>query len=92
MVNPMHRAAYADFLRMLVAARQDSGMTQTEVALQLGKPQSYVSKFERGERRLDLTEFLDVASVMGIDAAVFVTEFLRARKRAARPGRRLAQD
>ena len=34
MVNPMHRAAYAEFLRMLVAARQDSGMTQTEVASQ----------------------------------------------------------
>lgn len=40
------------------AARKDSGITQQELARRLGKPQSYVSKAEMGERRLDVVEFL----------------------------------
>ena len=40
------------------AAREARGITQHEVAKRLGKPQSYVSKAEMGERRLDVVEFL----------------------------------
>jgi len=40
------------------AARQASGVTQQELAKRLGKPQSYVSKAEMGERRLDVVEYL----------------------------------
>jgi len=40
------------------AARQASGITQQELARRLGRPQSYVSKAEMGERRLDVVEFL----------------------------------
>jgi transcriptional regulator with XRE-family HTH domain len=40
------------------AAREARGITQEEVAKRLGKPQSYVSKAEMGERRLDVVEFL----------------------------------
>lgn len=40
------------------AARQARGITQQELARRLGKPQSYVSKAEMGERRLDVVEFL----------------------------------
>lgn len=40
------------------AARQARGITQQELAKRLGKPQSYVSKAEMGERRLDVVEFL----------------------------------
>jgi transcriptional regulator with XRE-family HTH domain len=43
-------------------------MTQAELAAKLSRPQSYVSKFERGERRLDVVEFLEVSDAMGIDA------------------------
>lgn len=89
MANPMHRTAYADFVRMLVAARKASGLTQIDVAQKLGKPQSYVSKYERSERRLDLIEFLDLAGVIGIDAPVLVSELLQTRKTAARSWRRL---
>ncbi len=39
-------------------------MTQTEVAKLLSNPQSYVSKYERGERRLDVIEFLDITHVI----------------------------
>lgn len=40
------------------AAREAAGVTQQELARRLGKPQSYVSKAEMGERRLDVVEFL----------------------------------
>ena len=42
------------------------------VAVKLGRPQSFVSKYECGERRLDLVEFLEIASVLKINPAAFV--------------------
>ena len=56
---------YKRFLKKLRQARLDAGMTQVEVAEALGKPQSYVSKCESGERRVDvieLSEFVDLYS------------------------------
>ena len=44
-------------------------MTQVELADLLGRPQSFVSKYERGERRLDVVEFLEIADALGIKAA-----------------------
>lgn len=39
-----------------------------ELADRLGRPQSFVSKFETGERRLDVTEYIDVCEALGLDA------------------------
>jgi transcriptional regulator with XRE-family HTH domain len=58
---------YAKFRELLIEAREQAALTQAELAQRLKKPQSYVSKFERGERRLDVVEFLEVARVIGID-------------------------
>ena len=58
---------YQLFLSMLVSARQEKGLSQRDVAKRLKKIQSYVSKYERGERRLDVVEFLDVAKVLDVD-------------------------
>jgi transcriptional regulator with XRE-family HTH domain len=52
---------YRRFLIRLRKARIDAGMTQVEVAEVLGKPQSYVSKVETGERYLDVIEAMDLA-------------------------------
>jgi transcriptional regulator with XRE-family HTH domain len=48
-------AAYRLFLRRLREARLAAGLTQVEVAAKLGRPQSFVSKCESGERRVDTT-------------------------------------
>jgi transcriptional regulator with XRE-family HTH domain len=64
---------YERFRVLLIDARKNAELTQVQLAAKLGCPQSYVSKYERGERRLDVVEFLDVAHAIGIDA----TEFLR---------------
>ncbi|WP_244839656.1 helix-turn-helix domain-containing protein [Mesorhizobium sp. 131-2-5] len=42
-------------------------MTQAQVAEKLGRPQSFVAKYEGGERRLDIIEFLDVTAVLEAD-------------------------
>lgn len=50
------------------SARKIAGLTQAELAARLGRPQSFVSKYKRGERRLDVIEFLEVAKAVGVDA------------------------
>jgi transcriptional regulator with XRE-family HTH domain len=55
------------FQKALADARERAGLTQAQLAVRLGRPQSFVSKFENGERRLDVIEFLDVARALKID-------------------------
>ncbi len=58
---------YEIFRRCMIAARKEAKLTQATVAKSLKKPQSFVAKYENGERRLDVIEFLLVARVIGID-------------------------
>jgi transcriptional regulator with XRE-family HTH domain len=57
---------------LLRLIRTEAGLTQTEVAQRLGQPQSFVSKYESGERRLDVLELREVCRVIGIPLAEFV--------------------
>ena len=65
---------YKQFLRMLIEARKKAGLSQSELANRIDRPQSYVSKYEHGERRLDLVEFLELAPILGIDVGDFIRE------------------
>ena len=65
---------YERLLARLIEARKTSGFTQQELAVKLKRPQSFVSKYERGERRLDIVELLDVARAIGVTAAGLVAE------------------
>lgn len=58
--------------QLLRHIRLEAGLTQEEVARRLGKPQSYVSKYETGERKLDILEVRDVAQAVGIRLVDFV--------------------
>jgi len=77
MPNPIHSLSYRIFRQMLAESRVSKGMLQQEVAEKLGKHQSYVSKYERGERRLDFTEFVTLADVLAIDVAEFIELYRR---------------
>jgi ribosome-binding protein aMBF1 (putative translation factor) len=68
----MFTRKYDHFRALLVEARKSAGVTQVELASRLRRPQSFVSKVERGERRLDLIEFLEVARVLKIDVSAFL--------------------
>gem|GEM_PF-473593 len=65
---------YERFCDRLVSARNWAGLTQIQLAERLGRPQSFVSKYERGERRLDVVEFLEVARAIGVDPSRLLKE------------------
>jgi transcriptional regulator with XRE-family HTH domain len=62
---------------LLKSQRKAAGLTQTVVADRLGKPPSYVAKYEGGDRRLDIVEFLDVAAAIGFDPCRLIRSLLR---------------
>ena len=67
MSSTLHSEDYRAFVRHLISARQRQGVTQEQLADKLGKPQSYVSKSERFERRVDVAEFGAVVMALGLD-------------------------
>lgn len=58
---------YQLLLSILIALREDKGLPQHQLAKKLKKPQSFVSKYERGERRLDVIELLDITKALETD-------------------------
>jgi transcriptional regulator with XRE-family HTH domain len=77
MPRSVHTDDYKRLIGLLVAARRAAGITQTDLARSLAKPQSYVSKIENGERRLDVVEFCDWVSALGTDPPSLLADFLR---------------
>lgn len=77
----MRRSAYArrqaQFRTLLVQARHAAGLTQVALAKKLGRPQSFVSKFEQGERRLDVLEFIDIARALRVDPCRVIADLDR---------------
>ena len=67
MQKSTHTKQYRAFLDWLVEARKDAGFTQQQVADKLGRPQSFVAKYEGGERRLDMVEFVKIAKILKAD-------------------------
>ena len=65
---------YQRFRQLLIQSRQSKGVTQIELARRLERPQSFVSKYENGERRLDLIEFLEISKALNINACKFIGE------------------
>ena len=54
-------------IELLVQARKDAGITQVELGERIGQRQTFVSKFELGERRLDVAEFVLICRAVGAD-------------------------
>ncbi len=71
---------YNRFRKLLIKARQLANLTQSELSAKLSRPQSYISKYERGERRLDLIEFLEVAKALKIEPATFINKLLEEKE------------
>jgi len=63
---------YRRMIKLLVAARKEAGLTQAELGERLGQRQTFVSKFELCERRLDAAEFILVCRALGIDPCVIM--------------------
>ncbi len=61
---------------LLRELRSNNGLTQAEVATRLGKPQSYVSKYESGERRLDVAELMAVCVALDTTLVHFASALM----------------
>jgi transcriptional regulator with XRE-family HTH domain len=61
--SPSYRAV----VREITVARKEAGLTQRNLAARLGRPYSVVANIERGERRLDLVEFIAIARALGMN-------------------------
>lgn len=63
----LHSSRYAKLREVLTNERLTAGITQSALAERLKRPQSFVSKFEIGERHLDVIEFIDICKALGVD-------------------------
>jgi transcriptional regulator with XRE-family HTH domain len=68
----VHSPEQAAFCELMIKARKSAGLTQHQVAKRLKKPQSFVAKYEGGERRIDVVEFLAITRAIGADPAKIV--------------------
>ena len=62
----LHSPPYQKLRRLLSEARVAANLTQLQVAEKMQRPQSFVSKYEGGERHLDVVEFVDLCAAIGI--------------------------
>ena len=65
---------YRQLIERLVAERKRLGLTQEGLAARLDRQQHYISRFETGERRLDVAEFADVAVALGLSPSELIRE------------------
>jgi transcriptional regulator with XRE-family HTH domain len=79
---------YARLIDILLAARREIGVRQQELAKKLGRPQSFVAKYEGGERRIDVVEFVAIARALGQDPVKLFRNFIVGEEAAARHRRR----
>lgn len=67
MRKSLHSKQHKLLITMLAEARKAAGLRQAEVAAKLDRPQSFVAKYENGERRIDVVEFLAIAAALHVD-------------------------
>ena len=76
MQKSLRSPEYARLVTLLVAVRHRSDLRQQTLAKRLGKPQSFVAKYEGGERRIDLIEFIAISRALETDPTKLFKEFL----------------
>ena len=82
----VHSSEQAAFCALMVAARKQAGLTQHELARRLKRPQSFVAKYEGGERRIDVVEFVTIVRAIGADPVKLLRDLI-ANKPPAKPYR-----
>jgi transcriptional regulator with XRE-family HTH domain len=73
MEKSIHSGQYAIFLKLLREKRQEAGLTQAQLARKIRETQTFVSKCERGERRIDLIELRAFCKAYGMSLKQFVS-------------------
>ena len=73
MNKTLHSAQHTKLCQLLQSIRHSQHLTQSELAKKLDRPQSFVSKYEQGERRLDILELREVCLAVNLELQTFVT-------------------
>jgi ribosome-binding protein aMBF1 (putative translation factor) len=81
MDKSIHSTEYAVFLRVFRETRRRAGLTQVGLAHKVGQIQSFISKCERGERRIDVVELRTFCRAFGLSLKQFVASLERATER-----------
>jgi transcriptional regulator with XRE-family HTH domain len=63
----VHSAAQTAFCELMIGARKAAGLTQHQLAKRLRRPQSFVAKYEGGERRVDVVQFIEICKAIEAD-------------------------
>ena len=79
MRKSVHTPEYLAFCELMTRTRRKAGLTQQALAKRLGRPQSFVAKYEGGERRLDVVKFVTVARAIGVDPVVLLRALSKPR-------------
>jgi transcriptional regulator with XRE-family HTH domain len=87
MQKSLKSAKYARFVELLVAVRHKAGIRQQALAKKLGRPQSFIAKYEGGERRIDVVEFVEIARALGAEPVKLFQKFV-ADERPPKPKRK----
>jgi transcriptional regulator with XRE-family HTH domain len=88
MQKSLKSAEYTRLIETLVAVRHAAGVRQHALAKKLGRPQSFVAKYEGGERRIDVVEFIAIARALDADPLKLFRNF--AAGKPAKAGRKRA--
>ena len=75
MDKAIHSAPQDALVRLLREHRERAGLRQSDVADRLSKKQSFVSKYESSERRIDYLEIRQICAAIGIDVVAFIQEY-----------------
>jgi transcriptional regulator with XRE-family HTH domain len=76
-MKSVHTDSYRTVTRALKDARERAGLTQQQVASRLRRPQSFVAKYESGERRLDVIEFMIIAEAVRVNPARLLARLMK---------------
>ncbi len=64
--------SYQTAARLLTAARVAAGLTQRQLAARIGRPYTVIANIERGERQIDLVEFIAIARAVGVGESLLM--------------------
>ena len=85
MAGSTHNENYQHLLSLLRQGRLRAGITQEQLGIRLGNSQTFVSKIERGERRIDVVEFVEICEAFGADPEDMLRSYLVKRSIRAIP-------
>lgn len=74
--SPRHEALRS----LLIEKRKAAGLTQSALAKRIGRYQSFIADLERGQRRIDVVEFLEIAEAIGFDASKAIRSIAGTRR------------